>query len=121
MPDDKKTDTEAIEKLEKRTRAAIGKLNERIKSFEESAKKLTEAADRMDNKLIEAEQHVEFVRKVWAHVQSASVAFDDAVPRMVRAEAELGRARTQLDQMWKLIGENAGGVAKLRDLLKEKT
>lgn len=94
---------DTLRKLEARTRVAIGKINDRLTHLEES--------------IAASEEGMEFIRKAYARVQVLGAQLDDAIPRMTRAEAELGRANALIDGLWKLVGENAGSIVKLRELL----
>lgn len=66
-------------------------------------------------------ENVQYAHKMVAKLDRLSAQQDDALPRMTRAEAELGRACEQTNTLWRLIGENANGIVQLRERLKEKT
>ena len=99
MADEKKLDAAALRK-------AFKKLNERITRLEDR--------DRTWDELLNI---LEYLKKVQAKIDRYSNQVDIAIPRMVAAEAQLGRASANHDKLWGLLGENAHSIVKLREMM----
>lgn len=99
MAEEKKLDAAALRK-------AFKKLNERLTQIE----KRDESWDELLNTL-------EYLKKVQVKIDRYSCQVDNAIPRMVAAEAALGRANANHDKLWGLLGENAHSISKLRELM----
>lgn len=96
-------------------REAFGEIRSRVEKLEKELDTTRQSNVQLRHAI---DEDLAFVKKMYAHNQALSVQLDDAIPRMTRAEAALGRAREGMDSLWRLVGENAGGIAKLRELLK---
>ena len=103
MPDEKKLNAAALRK-------AFKKLDDRITSLEDRDK----AWDELLNIL-------EYLKKVQAKIDRYSNQVDIAIPRMVAAEAQLGRASANHDKLWGLQGENAHSIVKLREMMVDES
>ncbi len=103
MADEKKLNTAALRK-------AFKKLDDRITQLEDRDK----AWDELLNIL-------EYLKKVQAKIDRYSCQVDNAIPRMVAAEAALGRANANHDKLWGLLGENAHSIMKLREMLIDES
>jgi len=97
VTDEKKLNAAALRK-------AFKKLDDRITRLEDRDK----AWDELLNIL-------EYLKKVQAKIDRYSNQVDNAIPRMVAAEAALGRANANHDKLWGLLGENAHSITKLRE------
>ena len=102
MTDEKKLNAAALRK-------AFKKLDDRITRLEDRDK----AWDELLNIL-------EYLKKVQAKIDRYSNQVDNAIPRMVAAEAALGRANANHDKLWGLLGENAHSIIKLREMVLDK-
>jgi phage-related tail protein len=103
VADEKKLNTAALRK-------AFKKLDDRITRLEDRDK----AWDELLNIL-------EYLKNVQAKIDRYSNQVDIAIPRMVAAEAQLGRASANHDKLWGLLGENAHSIVKLREMLVDES
>lgn len=99
MPEEKKLDAAALRKAFKKLDQRLTRLEGRDKAWDELANIL------------------EYLKKVQTKIDRYSCQVDNAIPRMVAAEAALGRANANHEKLWALLGENAHSIVKLRELM----
>ncbi len=97
MADEKKLNPAALRKAFQRLEGRIQKLENRDRAWDELLNIL------------------EYLKKVQTKIDRYSCQVDNAIPRMVAAEAALGRANANHDKLWGLLGENAHSITKLRE------
>lgn len=109
MGDEKPLKPAELRKAFGETLERLAKLEERVQDQEAEAKARN----------LEAEARTEYIRSVQAKIDRYSREMADALPRLVAAEAQLGRANAAHDKLWGLLGQTAHGISDLRDLVNE--
>lgn len=100
----------------KELRDAFVDLRERLAKLEE---KLRDQETEATARNLEAGARTEYIRNVQAKIDRYSREMADALPRLIAAEAQLGRANAAHDKLWGLLGQTAHGISDLRELVKE--
>ena len=92
-------------------RKAFGDMKQRQDDLETAVKRIM---------LLEQELkfRLDHVKSVQAKIDRYSVEMDDALPRIIAAEAALGRANANHDKLWGLLGQTAHGITKIREHLQ---
>lgn len=102
MPDDKPLKPAELRK-------AFGAIKERLDKLEEKVR----------DQNAEAQIRADYIRGVQAKIDRYSMEVADLVPRIIAAEAQLGRANANHDKLWGLLGETAHGITSLREMVRE--
>lgn len=66
----------------------------------------------------EAEIRTAYIRDVQRKMDRYALELDKALPRIIAAEAQIGRANANHDKLWGLLGETAHGIVKLREMVE---
>ena len=102
MPEEKPLNLKAI-------RDAFAALKDRVVKLEEKVR----------DQEAEAKARTEYIRKCQAKIDRYSLELDDALPRLIAAEAQLGRANAAHDKLWGLLGQTNEGITALRELVRD--
>lgn len=89
------------------------------KAFGETRDRLTKLEEKVRDQEAEAKARTDYIRNVQKKVDKLTLELDDALPKMVMAEAQLGRANATIDRLWGAIGSSAHDLDKLRTLVRD--
>ena len=87
------------------------------KAFGELKGRLDRLEQKVRDQEAEAQDRIEYIRKCQRKIDNYSLEVDRLLPRLVAAEAQLGRANCAHEKLWGVLADTNHGITALRDMV----